>query len=141
MVVTDTHVAVLRGGAFERVFRDIDSMKERIPVWGKAVTDALPLDPASADRVRQLTESNPRVARHVRSMYERGVLVQPFELPELRRQLQQEGFNPARVIQDGKLVLVDEDIPDFLKLLDERLATGWHSGTRWDVGTRSQRST
>lgn len=139
MVVTSTHVAILRADAFERVFREIDRMRSRIPVWSGALTSALPLDPGSAGRIEQVCQSNSRVARHVRSMYERGMLAGKFELSALRRQLQQQGFDPNRIIKQGKLVLEEEDIPDVLKVLDERLYTGWHSSTRWDVGSRSPR--
>ena len=139
MVVTAGHVAILRAEAFEKVFRDIDSMKERIPAWTAAVTAAFPFSKATADRIAAMCETSPRLARQVRSLFERGVPAENFTIPALRQQLTEEGFDPDRIIKNGKLVISDDEIPDFLKLLDERFVTGWLSGTHWDVGTRSPR--
>jgi hypothetical protein len=139
MVVTSGYVAILRPEAFEKVFREIDRMKARIPVWSAALTRALPVSSESAERIERLCQQNARVARHVRSMYERGVLGTKFEVTSLRRQLQQQGLDPNRLIKHGKLVLEEDDIPDVLKVLDERLYIGWHSSTNWDVGTRAPR--
>jgi len=37
------------------------------------------------------------------------------------------------------LVIQDDDIPIRLKLIDEKLYTGWSTNKKWDVGTRSER--
>ena len=96
-------------------------------------------DPESAERVRQLAANSLRVTSHVRSMYERSVLGKKFEPADLRLQLQQKNFDPDRVIQNDELVPADRETPDLLKLLDECFVTTWHSGTHWDVRTRSAR--
>jgi hypothetical protein len=140
LLVTTSEVAILRGDAFETVFRDLDSMKERIPTWSGAVAQALPLDDVSAQRLQALCERNSRVLRQVRSMYERGVLRVKFSLPALRDELTRQGLEANRLIKNGKLVLEDDDIHGVLKVLDEKFYQGWHSQTRWDVGTRSPRS-
>lgn len=52
MVVTDTSIVVLDPKAFEEIFRDIDSMRARFPVWSEAATAAIPFDDATAGRLR-----------------------------------------------------------------------------------------
>ena len=140
MVVTASAVAVLRAAAFEKVFRDIDSMKARVPVWGDAVAQALPLDDASAEVIKQACEKGVRVARQARSLFERGVLEVRFETPSLETEMRRQGLEADRLIQDGKLVLQEDDVFDVLKLIDEKLYRGWHTDTAWDVGTRAKRT-
>ncbi|MGL5444575.1 MAG: hypothetical protein ACRDDJ_19145, partial [[Mycobacterium] stephanolepidis] len=71
MVVTPEHVAVLNLTAFERLFREIDSMKARVPVWSEAAIKALPLDEDSAETLRTKAVSSARVATQLRGLYER----------------------------------------------------------------------
>jgi hypothetical protein len=139
LVVTTDSVLVLDPEAFEKVFRDIDAMRDRIPVWTRAVTDALPVDEATARRIERACQTSARVAKQARSIFERGV-GKPFTGPELREEMKRQGLDASRLIKQGKLVLDnDDDVPEVLKLIDEKLYTGWHSGTGWDVGTRSRR--
>jgi hypothetical protein len=55
--------------------------------------------------------------------------------------MNEQKLDVCRMIVKGKLVLDDADVPAVLKLIDEKLYTGWQSDTQWDVGTRSQRGT
>jgi hypothetical protein len=55
--------------------------------------------------------------------------------------MKRQNLDVGRMIVNAKLVLGDADIPVVLKLIDEKLYTGWHSETPWDVGTRSKRAT
>ncbi len=138
MVVTGDAVAVLDPSAFEKVFRDIDAMRERIPVWGEAVTEALPLDANTAAQIKRACEKSARVAKQARSIFERGI-DKKFTASELRKEMERQELDASRMIKNGKLVLEDDDVLDVLKLIDEKLYLGWHSGMGWDVGTRSRR--
>lgn len=139
MVVTKGYVAVLRGGPFEKVFRDIDSMKARIPTWSAAAVAALPVDTASATLLQDIATRSARVARQMRGLYERGFLSKKYNVPDLRKQMVEEGLDAGRLLKGSKLVLEEDDVPDVLKLIDERFYKGWHSSTKWDVGTRATR--
>jgi len=141
MVVTDTAIAVLDPKAFEGVFRDIDAMKERFPVWSDAAVSALPLDDATAQRLRSLCNKGGRLAAQLRGLYERGVFEMTFKTTALRKEMAQQNLDADRLIANGKLVLDDADIPVVLKLIDEKLSKGWLTGTPWEIGTRSKRST
>ena len=66
MVVTDDAIAVLNGSAFEDIFRDIDSMVDRIPVWSGAAVMALPLDDDTAARFQALSARDGRFAKQLR---------------------------------------------------------------------------
>lgn len=141
MVVTEDTIAVLNSRAFEEVFRDIDSMVERIPVWSGAAVVALPLNDETTARFQALSAGGGRFAKQLRGMYERGVFERTITTAKLRAEMVQQKLDADRFIVDGKLALDDDDIPIVLKLIDEKLYRGWLTETPWDVATRSKRST
>ena len=139
MVVLPDAIAVLDARAFEAVFRDIDAMAARIPAWSDAAIGALPIDDASAERIRILSLRSSRVAGQLRDLYERGAFSTPFKVMDLRRELKAQDLDPDRLLVQGRLTLEEDEIPVVLKLLDEKLYKGWRTGTPWDVATRSPR--
>lgn len=141
MVVTEDTIAVLNARAFEEVFRDIDSMVERIPVWSGAAVAALPLNDDTAARFQALSAGGGRFAKQLRGMYERGVFERTITTAKLRAEMARQKLDADRFIVDGKLAVDDDDIPIVLKLIDEKLYQGWLTETPWDVGTRSKRAT
>ncbi len=141
MVVTDSAIAVLNPAAFEVVFRDIDAMTYRRPTWSHAAVTALPLEDATSELLTELCNRGGRVTTQLRGMYERGVFGRAFTAAELRAEMKVQKLDVNRMIVKGQLVLDDTDVPIVLKLIDEKLYTGWHSSTSWDVGTRSRRRT
>ena len=140
MVVTSTAIAVLSPKAFEGVFRDIDAMTRRYPVWSDAAVTALPLDDATAERLRALCSKGGRLAAQLRGLYERGVFRMTFDIAGLRKEMKRQNLDITRLIANGRLALDDADIPTVLKLVDEKLYKGWMTETAWDVGTRSRRT-
>lgn len=141
MVVTSAAIAVLNLPAFEAVFRDIDAMVDRRPTWSEAALSALPFDDATAELLTELCGRGGRVATQLRGMYERGVFGRTFTAAQLRAEMKVQNLDVNRMIVKGQLVLDDTDVPMILKLIDEKLYTGWHTDTPWDVGTRSRRGT
>lgn len=139
MVVTDDYVAVLRPAAFEKLFREIDSLRDRIPTWSSAAISALPLSDESAQLIQQIALSSNRVATQLRGMNERGYLTKQYRIADLELQMKKADLDCERLIVDGKLKLAERDVPLILRLVDEKLYRGWHSSTQWDVGTRASR--
>lgn len=141
MVVTTTAMAVMDASAFEAIFRDIDLMAARIPVWSDATVLALPLDEGSAELIRTSCAKKSRVAKQARGLYERGALTKKFDIGSLRAEMEAQGLDADRIVTGEQLTLNESDVPLVLKLIDEKLYTGWHSETPWDVATRSRRRT
>lgn len=140
IVVSPSGIAVLDAAAFEAVFRDVDTMRDRIPAWSRHIVDALPLGPETADRLQAACLGNLRLARQARSIFERNQLSgRRLELSALADQLDRWGIDRSRAVNDGALTLTDSEIVTLFKVLDERLYEGWHSGTGWEASTRSQR--
>lgn len=57
--------------AFELLFRDINAMRSRYPVWAKGLAKALSLSTAQRDILAQQCSISPAVASQVRRLYER----------------------------------------------------------------------
>jgi hypothetical protein len=54
--------------------------------------------------------------------------------------MERQKLDTGRFISNGQLALSDDDIPILLKLVDEKLSVGWHTGTTWETGTRVKRA-
>lgn len=140
IVVAPSGIAVLDPAAFEAVFRDIDTMRERIPTWSGYVVDAIPLEPETAERLHAACLRSPRLARQARSIFEGNQLAgRRLELSALADELSRWGIDRTKALQNGTLALADSEIMTLFKLLDERLYEGWHTGTGWEAATRSRR--
>lgn len=139
MVVTPDHIAILRKESFEKLFRDIDVLRGRIPVWSGAAVQALPLDHESAAVLEDAAHSSVRVASQLRGLHERGYLAKTYTADQLREKMVEVGLEHERLLPGDTLALAKADVAVVLKLIDERLYMGWHSATPWDVGTRARR--
>lgn len=139
MVVTPEYIAIRRKESFEKLFRDIDAIRDRIPVWSGAAVQALPLDDPSAAVVHGAALKSVRVASQLRGLQERGYLAKTYTAVQLREKMIEIGLDHERLLPGETLTLGEADVPVVLKLIDERLYVGWHSSTPWDVGTRARR--
>jgi len=139
MVLTEAGIAVLNKDAFERVFRDISTMRERVPVWTDHVIESLPLSDESAEILRQASGKE-RVAHRLRALFEGGTLSgKKLTVGQLRREMTNQGLPVGRIIKGQKLVLTEEDVPTILKLLDEGYWKGWLTDVAWEAGSKSKR--
>lgn len=139
ILVTAGAILVLDVKAFEAVFRDIDAMADRIPVWSGAAATSLPLDDHSNEVLRRVASESRRVASQLRGLFERGAFEAKITIGDLRREMKARHFAADRLIVRGQLHLEDDDVPTVLKLIDEKLYQGWRTGTEWDVATRARR--
>lgn len=139
LIVSGGQIAILRAQAFEKLFRNIDRLRARIPTWSTAAVEALPVSDESAAVIEQAALSSVRVASQLRGLHERGYLRKDYSPDALRQQLVACDLDAERLLPGGNLELTEEDVPVILKLIDEKLYPGWHSKTQWDVGTRAPR--
>lgn len=139
MVVTSGGIAVLNKDAFDKVFRDIDQMRARVPVWADHVAEALPLTTQSSGYIRDVCMRNSRVAAKARALFESGVLTKKLTVKALQDEMRQQNLDVDRMVQGNKLVIEESDVPTLLKLLDESLWRGWITATAWEAGSKSKR--
>lgn len=130
MVVTPDGIAVLNKSAFEKVFRDVETMQARVPVWAAHVEAALPLDDASLGCLAEVCAKNMRVAAKARSLFESGVLKErTLTAAMLVEEMRRQDLDADRMVKHDKLVIAESDVPVLLKLLDEGLWRGWLTDT------------
>lgn len=140
VIVTKAGIAVLDREGFEAVFRDVDTMRERIPTWSGYLVAALPLESETACRVHEACLKSSRLARQARAIFEGNQLAGgQLEIAAVADELSKWGVDRTTAVQDGALVLTESEVSILVKLLDERLYEGWHSGTGWEAATRSRR--
>ncbi|MDA8046724.1 MAG: hypothetical protein M0Z30_16025 [Actinomycetota bacterium] len=140
MVVIPDGIAVLNKSAFEKVFRDVETMQARVPVWAAHVEAALPLDDASLGCLAEVCGRNKRVAAKARSLFESGVLKdRAITGAMLAEEMRRQDLDADRMVKEDKLVIDDTDVPVLLKLLDEGLWRGWLTATAWEAGSKARR--
>ncbi|MDA8061314.1 MAG: hypothetical protein M0T80_02580 [Actinomycetota bacterium] len=140
MAVTADGIAVLNKSAFEKVFRDVETMRARVPVWAAHVEAALPLDDTSLGCLADVCVKNMRVAAKARSLFESGVLKdRTITAAMLAGEMRRQDLDADRMVKHDKLVIEEADVPTLLKLLDEGLWRGWLTETAWEAGSKVKR--
>jgi hypothetical protein len=125
---------------FGGVFRDVETMRARVPVWAAHVEAALPLDDTSLGCLADVCVKNMRVAAKARSLFESGVLkdrIIPAAM--LAEEMRRQDLDADRMVKHDKLVIEEADVPTLLKLLDEGLWRGWLTETAWEAGSKVKR--
>jgi len=128
LVVVEGGLAVINPVAFETLFRGAPELGKRIPQWAQAISDHLPIAGDGADRLVAAATQDLRLARRLRSISERGHL-ENVTMDRLRQEIKAQGLDEARLIEDGALVIDEEDSGTLLRLLNEDLFVGGLSGT------------
>jgi len=140
MAVTPEGIAVLNKTAFEKVFRDVETMQERVPVWADHVGASVPLDDAGLGCLRQACARNMRIAAKARGLFESGILKdRKITAKMLADEMRRQNLDADRMVKQGKLVIEESDVPTLLKLLDEGLWRGWLTDTPWEAGSKLKR--
>lgn len=130
LVVVDGGLAVANLAAFETLFRGAPELERRISTWARAISDYLPIAEEGADRLVAAAERDSRLARRLRSIFERRHL-ENVTIDRLRREIRAQGLDEAELIEGGALVVDEENPGTLLRLLNEDLFVGGLSGTHF----------
>lgn len=140
MIVVPDGIAVLNKSAFEKVFRDIETMRARVPVWAQHVETALPLDDSSLGCLADACAKNMRLAAKARSLFESGILTErKITITMLADEMRRQDLDADRMVKKDVLVIEETDVGVLLKLLDEGLWRGWLTQTPWEAGSKVRR--
>jgi hypothetical protein len=137
-IVTSDGIAVLNANSFDRLFRDMPAILERIPEWLHDVSAHLPIDDAALAELSERCEKDSRLRRRLQAIRDRGHLAN-VTLNDVRKEAERQGLDPNEVVRDGRLAVEGIDAPTLLKLLNEDLMTGGLSGSRFSVDRKSPR--
>lgn len=138
LAVTDDQIYVLNQATFERLFRDLPEVLDRIPDWLADATATLPMSASSLAALQERCEANGTLRRRLRAIYERGHLAQ-LTIDDVRSEAERQGLNAEALIVEGQLSLENVDAATMLKLLNEDLMTGGLTGTRFLVDRKTPR--
>lgn len=137
-VVSGTGVRVLNQKPFERLFRSIPEILERVPEWLADVATTLPLTPEGLADLQAHCERNSALLRRLRSIHDRGHLA-TVTLDDIREEAERQGIDPDTVVVDGALSTSNITAGTVLKLLNEDLMVGGLSGARFEVDRKTPR--
>jgi hypothetical protein len=138
LVVVEGGLAVINPVAFETLFRGAPELEKRIPRWAEAISDYLPIADDGAERLVAVATRNSRLARRLRSISERGHL-KNVTIDRVREEIKAQGLDETRLIENGALVVDEEDPGTLLRLLNEDLFIGGLSDTPYAADRKRAR--
>lgn len=138
LIIAPDELYVLNQKPFERLFRDLPEILERIPEWLAEVTTSLPLAPDGLADLQRHCERNSALRRRLRSIHDRGHLAN-VTLDQICEEALRQGIDPDLVIVNGWLTTKNVDAGTLLKLLNEDLMVGGLSGARFEVDRKTPR--
>lgn len=138
LVVTPEAVIVLSMGVYELLFRETEALTARIPRYISTIAGALPLAPGAEQDLQELAMKSPRLQGRLRSLSQRGYLPN-VTIEAIIASARKQGVNPDRLVQDGCLILADDDPHLLLQVLNEDLYTGDLSGITYAVDRKTAR--
>ncbi|MEX0985141.1 MAG: hypothetical protein WD096_08835 [Actinomycetota bacterium] len=137
LVLVPEGVMVLNQVAFDLLFREAPELALRAPRWIEGIAQHLPFGDGAVDQLVQACEADTRLARRLRSIYERGHL-ESVSLDRVRKEVERQGLEVREFIRDGSLIA--DDPRGLLYLLNEDLFVGGLSDTPYQVDRKSARN-
>jgi hypothetical protein len=140
LVVAKDGIAVLDQDVFERLFRDVEVLAERYPVYAKAF-ETLHLDGSQLDTLVERCRRDSRLGTRLRQIYESGHLAAGnVTTKQVIREIDRLGLPRDRLLTDGKLDFSGADASTILKLLNEDLFIGGLSKVTYEAGSKARRA-
>lgn len=127
VVIGPTWAIVFNQSAFERLARDTGIVERHVSTWITGITDALAMDDASIDRLRETALRDSRTWRRLRDIKRRGHL-KNVDLSQVADYARSVELDPDTIVRDGKLYFDPQERFGFLHLLSEDLFKGELTG-------------
>jgi hypothetical protein len=125
-------ILAVNEGPFDMLFRDTPELMEKTPAHARTLAGYLPLAPDSEQVLVEAAVKYSRVRRRVLAAVERGHLVN-VTANQLRTELRRQGLTPRDYMQNGRLVISEENVTELMRVLNEDLLTGGLSGQRFEI--------
>jgi hypothetical protein len=124
MIITGTHVAMLRATPFDRLFSDIraalNDVSSNVTVLRHAMV-GLPMSAASAKAFETVCATRPSFARRLAQLSENTTLVSQLTPRSIDKALRRHGHVPADFIAGGQLQITNAEVSTFLDIAEGRL--------------------
>jgi hypothetical protein len=138
VIVLPDGLVVTNQPAFERLFRGLPALVEKVPEWLAEIAQHLPIDADAMVELDERSRSDSRLRRRLLAIHERAHLA-TVSAADIRAEAKRQGIDPKSVLRNGQLVLDGVDAGTLLRLLNEDLMTGGLSGTRFSVERKAPR--
>jgi len=139
LVVAEDGLAVLDQDVFESLFRDVEVLAERYPVYAKAF-ETLQLDGSQVEILVERCRRDPRLGNRLRQIYESGHLAAGnVTVKQVMKEIDRLELPRDRLLRDGKLDFSGADASTILKLLNDDLFIGGLSKVPYEAGSKARR--
>lgn len=131
LVIGSSWAIVFNQSAFERLARETGIVERNVSNWITGITDALEMDAASIDLLRETAVRDSRTWRRLRDIKRRGHLTS-VGLDQVAEYARSVDLDSADIVRDGKLHFDPQSRFGFLHLLSEDLYKGALTGERFE---------
>jgi SAM-dependent methyltransferase len=139
LVVADEGIAVLDQDVFESLFRDVEVLAERYPVYAKAF-ETLQLDDSQLDTLVERCRRDSRLGTRLRQIHESGHLAAgDVTIKQVIKEIDRLGLRRDGLLTAGKLDFSGADASTILKLLNDDLFIGGLSKVAYEAGNKARR--
>ena len=135
---TRTGLAVIEQPVFELLFRQTEMLRAVVGSWVHEVAGHLPMDPDDETALIARVQRDSRLGRRLRAIHERGHL-RDVPIERIREEIERNGLDPDRFVENGRLVWEEADTPTLLRILNEDLFTGGFSGVPFIADRKTTR--
>lgn len=139
LIVAGQGLAVLEQDVFESLFRDVEVLAERYPVYAKAF-ETLRLGESELEILVDRCRRDSRLGARLRQIYESGHLAAGnVSTKQVIREIDRLELPRDRLLSDGKLDFSGADASTILKLLNDDLFIGGLSKVSYEAGSKARR--
>ncbi len=139
LVVAPDGIAVLDQNAFELLFRDVQVLNERYPVYARAFA-SLKLDDDQIATLVERCRTSSRLGNRLRQIHESGHLAAgKVTMRQVAAEIDRLGLPKDRLMKDAKLDFSGADAETILKLLNDDLFIGGLSKVPYEAGNKARR--
>lgn len=139
LVVAPDGIAVLDQNAFELLFRDVEVLNERYPVYAGAF-ESLKLDDGQIATLVERCRTSSRLGNRLRQIHESGHLAAgKVTMRQVSAEIERLRLPKQQLMKDGKLDFSGADADTILKLLNDDLFIGGLSKVPYEAGSKARR--
>lgn len=124
---------------FEQLFADADRLRARIGPWVASIGRRLSMDADSEATLVAACEQSPRFRRRLRAIAHRGHIAD-VTLGDVRRHIKEMRLRKNRFVRSGHLVVTEANVGEVLRVLNEDLARGGLTQTRFVIESKEAMS-
>jgi len=120
---------------FEQLFADAARLRAKIGPWVAGIAKQLPMSKASKELLVKSCDESPRLRRRLRAIAHRKHIAR-VSISDVSRHVREMGLPGKDFVKQGELVVVEENVGELLRILNEDLTRGGLTHDRFRIESK-----